>query len=56
MGEFFQQSNNIFTPQMQKQPDNKCDQYAAKSKHHLGSEQTLNTQHSFFSQASIGPE
>ena len=38
---FFKQCNNIFTRQCKKQPDNGSDQYAAKYKHHLGSEHTF---------------
>ena len=41
MGEFFQQCNNIFARQMRKKPDNGSDRYAAKCKHHLGSEHTF---------------
>ena len=38
MDKIFQQCNNIFTRQIQKQPDDGSDQYAAKCKQHLGSE------------------
>ena len=40
MGEFLQ-CNNIFARQCEKQPDNGSDRYAAKYKHHLGSEHTF---------------